>query len=48
MDILRKNGIRGLYRGLVPTALRDFGYGAYFATASIYVISPENIWPTLR
>ncbi|KAL5513443.1 hypothetical protein ACEPAH_3842 [Sanghuangporus vaninii] len=32
LDIIRKNGIRGLYRGIVPTALRDFGYGAYFAT----------------
>ncbi|KAL5531173.1 hypothetical protein ACEPAG_4049 [Sanghuangporus baumii] len=32
LDIVRKNGIRGLYRGIVPTAMRDFGYGAYFAT----------------
>ncbi|THH07964.1 hypothetical protein EW145_g3033 [Phellinidium pouzarii] len=32
LDIFRRNGIRGLYRGLTATALRDVGYGAYFAT----------------
>ncbi|EJD00003.1 carnitine/acyl carnitine carrier [Fomitiporia mediterranea MF3/22] len=31
-DLFRRTGVRGLYRGLVPTALRDVGYGAYFAT----------------
>ncbi|KAF5354553.1 hypothetical protein D9758_011200 [Tetrapyrgos nigripes] len=30
LDILRRQGIRGLYRGLTATALRDCGYGAYF------------------
>ncbi|KAK0489448.1 carnitine/acyl carnitine carrier [Armillaria novae-zelandiae] len=30
VDILRKNGIRGLYRGMTATALRDLGYGSYF------------------
>ncbi|KAK0452747.1 mitochondrial carrier domain-containing protein [Desarmillaria tabescens] len=30
MDILRRNGIRGLYRGIGATALRDLGYGSYF------------------
>ncbi|KAK0501837.1 carnitine/acyl carnitine carrier [Armillaria luteobubalina] len=30
LDILRKNGIRGLYRGMTATALRDLGYGSYF------------------
>ncbi|KAH8104278.1 carnitine/acyl carnitine carrier [Phellopilus nigrolimitatus] len=32
LDIFRRNGIRGLYRGLPATALRDVGYGVYFAT----------------
>ncbi|KAI5120948.1 hypothetical protein M0805_001653 [Coniferiporia weirii] len=32
LDIFRRNGVRGLYRGLTATALRDVGYGAYFAT----------------
>ncbi|KAF8184484.1 carnitine/acyl carnitine carrier, partial [Pholiota molesta] len=30
-QIFRDNGLRGLYRGLTATALRDCGYGAYFA-----------------
>ncbi|ESK90703.1 mitochondrial carnitine acylcarnitine carrier protein cacl [Moniliophthora roreri MCA 2997] len=29
-NILRKDGLRGLYRGMTSTALRDLGYGAYF------------------
>lgn len=28
--IIRQNGIRGLYRGITATALRDIGYGSYF------------------
>lgn len=31
LKIFRENGIRGLYRGMLATALRDCGYGAYFA-----------------
>ncbi|PFH50954.1 hypothetical protein AMATHDRAFT_80541 [Amanita thiersii Skay4041] len=31
LQILRESGIRGLYRGVTATALRDTGYGAYFA-----------------
>lgn len=31
LGILREHGVRGLYRGLPVTALRDCGYGAYFA-----------------
>ena len=31
LDIVRKHGVRGLYRGITSTALRDIGYGAYFA-----------------
>ncbi|EGN97071.1 hypothetical protein SERLA73DRAFT_185351 [Serpula lacrymans var. lacrymans S7.3] len=30
LRIYRQNGIRGLYRGITTTALRDCGYGAYF------------------
>ncbi len=29
--IWRTHGIRGFYRGITATALRDVGYGAYFA-----------------
>lgn len=29
-DIYNRSGIRGLYRGLVATILREFSYGAYF------------------
>lgn len=36
LDIFRKTGVRGLYRGVAPTALRDIGYGAYFATVSLH------------
>ena len=31
LQIIRESGIRGLYRGITATALRDCGYGAYFA-----------------
>ncbi|KAF9012871.1 mitochondrial carrier [Hymenopellis radicata] len=30
MSIIRTHGIRGMYRGMPVTALRDCGYGAYF------------------
>ncbi|KAK1224624.1 hypothetical protein PQX77_012461 [Marasmius sp. AFHP31] len=29
-DIFKRHGIRGLYRGITATALRDLGYGSYF------------------
>lgn len=29
--IFKAGGLAGLYRGATATALRDFGYGAYFA-----------------
>ncbi|KAI9567092.1 mitochondrial carrier domain-containing protein [Boletus coccyginus] len=32
MTIFKQHGIRGLYRGLTATALRDTGYGTYFLT----------------
>jgi len=31
LQIIHENGVAGLYRGLPVTALRDCGYGAYFA-----------------
>jgi len=31
LQIIRENGVAGLYRGITATALRDCGYGAYFA-----------------
>lgn len=30
--IIQQDGIRGLYRGITTTALRDVGYGSYFFT----------------
>ena len=30
LDIYRKRGLRGIFRGLGPTALRETGFGAYF------------------
>ena len=41
--IVRQDGIRGLYRGITVTGLRDIGYGSYFfavsppASAKIYL-----------
>lgn len=31
-DIWRSHGVRGLYRGISSTAMRDMSYGTYFAT----------------
>ncbi|KDQ19473.1 hypothetical protein BOTBODRAFT_153382 [Botryobasidium botryosum FD-172 SS1] len=31
-DIFRRQGVRGLYRGITTTALRDCSYGIYFCT----------------
>ncbi|KAL0954072.1 hypothetical protein HGRIS_005222 [Hohenbuehelia grisea] len=31
LQIFREAGVRGLFRGITATALRDCGYGAYFA-----------------
>jgi solute carrier family 25 carnitine/acylcarnitine transporter 20/29 len=33
--IVRAGGIAGLYRGALATALRDCGYGAYFASVRL-------------
>lgn len=38
VDILKRSGIRGLYRGLTATALRDTGYGAYFMAVWLPVL----------
>ncbi|KAF6758158.1 carnitine/acyl carnitine carrier [Ephemerocybe angulata] len=44
-QIFRENGVRGLYRGITATALRDIGYGAYFfayeATCRWFVSPPS-------
>lgn len=31
-EIWRRNGVRGFYRGVTASILRDLGYGAYFGT----------------
>ncbi|CAE7187682.1 unnamed protein product [Rhizoctonia solani] len=31
-DLWRRRGVRGLYRGISSTAMRDMSYGTYFAT----------------
>ncbi len=30
LEIWRQRGIKGIFRGIVPTAIRETGYGAYF------------------
>lgn len=35
-QIMRDAGLRGVYRGFAVTALRDCGYGAYFAAVRIF------------
>lgn len=37
-QILKEGGLPSLYRGITATAMRDCGYGAYFA-AVCYIIS---------
>lgn len=32
--IHREHGLKGLFRGLTATAIRDLGYGAYFLGVS--------------
>ncbi|OBZ73825.1 Mitochondrial basic amino acids transporter [Grifola frondosa] len=44
LHILKQHGIRGLYRGITATALRDFGYGAYFASYEATL----RCWPRPR
>ncbi|KAG2345833.1 mitochondrial carrier [Suillus weaverae] len=42
--IHREHGLKGLFRGLTATALRDFGYGAYFLgyeATSRYLTTPS-------
>ncbi|KAF7356937.1 hypothetical protein MVEN_01029600 [Mycena venus] len=51
--IFKAGGIAGLYRGSLSTALRDSGYGAYFASyeATLRALSPAGEkrvgWPVL-
>ncbi|KAI0676175.1 mitochondrial carrier [Trametes maxima] len=46
LHIWRHHGVRGFYRGITATALRDTGYGAYFAayeaTLRYWPRSPSN------
>lgn len=35
-DIWQKRGIRGLYRGLGTTSIRDLGYGPYFLSYEVF------------
>lgn len=43
LEILRRRGIQGLYRGFGATALRELGFGAYFSTyeATLRFLSPS-------
>jgi solute carrier family 25 carnitine/acylcarnitine transporter 20/29 len=50
-QIMRTHGIRGLYRGLTATILRDCGYGAYFAAVrqTNYQVIPSPLtWSDRR
>ncbi|KAH8091678.1 carnitine/acyl carnitine carrier [Cristinia sonorae] len=42
--VFRQYGLRGLYRGITSTALRDSGYGAYFAAyeATLLYFKPST------
>lgn len=42
LQIFRENGITGLYRGLVVTALRECSYGAYFVVVSEIFLSQSS------
>ncbi|KAF9465584.1 mitochondrial carrier domain-containing protein, partial [Collybia nuda] len=46
LQIFKEAGVRGLYRGITATALRDCGYGAYFAAyeaTSRYLSAPSPL-----
>ncbi|KAJ7664953.1 mitochondrial carrier [Mycena olivaceomarginata] len=53
MGIFKASGFTGLYRGSLSTALRDCGYGAYFASyeATVRTLTPpggkREVWPVL-
>lgn len=49
LEIWRRRGIRGIFRGFVPTAIRETGFGAYFGVYEAVLMcfsqpssSPEN------
>ena len=42
LQIVHENGVAGLYRGLPVTALRDVGYGAYFAAVYKIIFSKHH------
>ncbi|KAI5826759.1 mitochondrial carrier [Schizophyllum commune Tattone D] len=46
LAILRETGLRGLYRGITSTALRDIGYGHYFVAYEAtcrYFATPKTV-----
>ncbi|EMD39377.1 hypothetical protein CERSUDRAFT_113021 [Gelatoporia subvermispora B] len=45
--VMRRYGLRGFYRGITATALRDVGYGAYFAAyeGTLRLFSPAPSHP---
>ncbi|GAA5943551.1 uncharacterized protein JCM15063_006452 [Sporobolomyces koalae] len=46
VSLLRTHSIRSLYRGFVPTLLRDTAYGPYFLTYEYIVRGGSfNLWP---
>ncbi|KAF8888067.1 mitochondrial carrier domain-containing protein [Infundibulicybe gibba] len=44
LQIFRETGVRGLYRGMTATVLRECGYGAYFAAyeATLRYLAPAS------
>ena len=46
--IVRQDGIRGLYRGVTATGLRDISYGSYFFTVSLPNLQGEYPLTQLR
>ncbi|KAH0836850.1 mitochondrial carrier domain-containing protein [Lanmaoa asiatica] len=48
MTIFKQHGVRGLYRGLTATALRDTGYGTYFLAyeATCRYFKPPSAQPS--
>ncbi|KAI0685233.1 carnitine/acyl carnitine carrier [Cytidiella melzeri] len=47
LDIWRRRGIRGIFRGIAPTAIRETGYGAYFGVYEAILMYLSRRRPTL-
>lgn len=47
IEIFRRRGIKGLFRGFVPTAIRETGFGAYFGVyeATLMLFSQPSSSP---